>query len=313
MRAKGKKFVLVRPQGGLNDMLKQIETCCQYAEFTGRKVVVDTDYIGSLVFHDKFSNYFVSRQSGLFFDTSGFDLENVTDVFPNFLSGRLMDYRVSYQLTNRRYCDVQNGEPITFDFQKNYAEQVVVHHQLGGGDSSSFFQRAVLTERLREKLAKRLDRLSPNYIGIHIRNTDYQTDFRAFIKESITKKYFENRKVFLATDSEEALQYFQENVSDLLYLECTQADLQGNQPIHRRKIDDPQFWRKNNSEAILDLLTLAYSNRIFAPPLENFTEITGKNFNKPMFSGFVRLAMRLQANRALLSRFTGIPGWLDIL
>ncbi len=306
------KFVLVRPQGGLNDTLKQIETCCQYAEFTGRKVVVDTKYTGSSTFHDNFSNYFVSRQRGLILDTFELDLENFTDVFPTFLSGRLMEYRTNQKPVNGFYRDLENGEPITFDFQKNYPERVVVHHQLGGGDSSPFFHRAVLSQRLCEDLSARLKRLAPHYFGIHIRNTDYESDFQAFIKDLTARKYFLNRRVFLATDSEDALQYFKENVTDALYVELTQADVKGNQPLHTRNVDDPHYWTKSNSEAILDLLTLAYSNKILAAPLENFTLITGKNFNKIMYSGFVQLAMRLQSNRPLLTRFTGISGWLDL-
>lgn len=306
------KFVLVRPQGGLNDMLKQIETCCQYAEITARNVVVDTEYFSSSSFHDRFSDYFVSRQRGLFFDKCELALENVDDVFPNFLSGRLMEYRTSQGPVNGFYRDLENGEAITFDFQKNYAEQVIVHHQGGGGDSSSFFQRAVLNPRLRENLSTRLERLAPNYLGVHIRNTDYKTDYRSFINESIAKRYFQNHRVFLATDSEDAFQYFRKNVVDVLHLELTQADVKGNEPLHTRKVDDPLYWRRSNSESILDLLTLAYSNKIFSPPLINFTEITGKDFNKTMFSGFAQLAMRLQSNRALLTRFVGIAGWLDL-
>src|SRR5947209_3468047 len=61
------RLLLCRPQGGLNDMLCQIEKCCQYADRVGRTVIVDTDYARSApaTFKDHLSKYFVSLRVGL--------------------------------------------------------------------------------------------------------------------------------------------------------------------------------------------------------------------------------------------------------
>ena len=96
MIADGDKIVLVRPQGGLNDTLVQIEKCCNYAEISGRKVIVDTAYTGSYTFHDALSNYFDSRQRGLILDVSKFEISKARDVFPSHLSGRLEKHRALY-------------------------------------------------------------------------------------------------------------------------------------------------------------------------------------------------------------------------
>ncbi len=310
MIADSDKIVLVRPQGGLNDTLVQIEKCCSYAEISGRKVIVDTAYAGSYTFHDALSNYFDSRQRGLILDASKFEVSKARDVFPNHLSGRLGDYRTFYK--NDCCVDLIKGEPITFDFKKNYTERVVVHHQFGGGDSSSFFQRVFLKPELQKRLSERLARLAPSYVGVHIRNTDYQSDFRKLIDEMVANGLFKNRRVFFATDSEEALHYIKTHVTDALHVEFTQADLQGNQPLHRRPTNDQIYWKESNSEAILDLLTLAYSNKIFTPPIQNTIHSTDAIPSNLKFSGFVRLAIQLQSQRALLTQFAGVGGWLDL-
>ena len=310
MISKRDKIVLVRPQGGLNDTLMQIEKCCKYAELSGRRVVVDTNYHGSSTFHDVFSNYFTSRQRGLILDSAEIDLDLESDVFPKFLAGQINTYQVFDRLMSGTFRELTSLEPITFDFEKNYSEQVLVHHQMGGGDSIHFFQRVVLTDDLKEKLSERLERLGPHYDGIHIRNTDYRTNFRKFIDNSVSKSLFKNKRIFLATDSEEALTYFKNNVKDILYLETTQADLSGNIPIHNRRVFDPVYWKRNNSSAIVDMLTLAYSSSISAPPLENLF-IDGKHIKSINFSGFARLAQSLKTNRPLLTQFTGIHRWLD--
>lgn len=71
------------------------------------------------------------------------------------------------------------------------------------------------------------------------------------------------------------------------------------------------FW-KSNSEAILDLVNLAYYNKIFTPPIQNTTHSTDAIPSSVKFSGFVRLAIQLQSQRALLTQFAGVGGWLDL-
>ena len=59
------RLLLCRPQGGLNDMLCQVEACCRYGERSGRSVIVDTNYAGSTYFRDDLRNYFRSRHGKL--------------------------------------------------------------------------------------------------------------------------------------------------------------------------------------------------------------------------------------------------------
>ena len=62
------RLLLCRPQGGLNDMLCQIEICCAYGEAYDRTTIIDTDYRHSPFFRDTFANYFDSLQPRVIID-----------------------------------------------------------------------------------------------------------------------------------------------------------------------------------------------------------------------------------------------------
>ena len=49
--------------------------------------------------------------------------------------------------------------------------------------------------------------LPKDYISVHVRNTDYKSDYKSFYQ--INKKNFENKNIFFATDDFEALEFFQ--------------------------------------------------------------------------------------------------------
>src|SRR5512137_1118565 len=99
-------------------MLCQIETCCRYAEQTGRCVIVDTDYRNSPYFQDDLGRYFSSRQSRMILSADelrpSFDQWNV---FPECLSGRVNAYEAVRSAESIVRRDTQTGTPVTFDFE----------------------------------------------------------------------------------------------------------------------------------------------------------------------------------------------------
>jgi hypothetical protein len=87
------RLVLCRPQGGLNDVLCQIERVCQYAEAFNRTVVIDTNHHSTHSIKDRFSRYFVSKQERLILDATEVEpqLKDI-GVVPSFLAGELRQY-----------------------------------------------------------------------------------------------------------------------------------------------------------------------------------------------------------------------------
>lgn len=126
---------MCRPQGGLNDMLTQIENCCRYACKTGRKVVVDTNYQYASHWRDSFERYFVSQELDLLLDVDEVkERLSTMSVFPHQLQGRLDLYKPSSSPATG-LIDSESGVPLTFDFSKSYKQQLLLHHRYGGGGS----------------------------------------------------------------------------------------------------------------------------------------------------------------------------------
>ena len=130
------RYVLCRPQGGLNDMLCQIEACCEYAAKFDRKVIVDTAFGGSLYFRDVFGRYFVSQDNLLILQNYEEIIKAAGDlIFPRFIADRIDNYQSDYD-DNDGWVDSISRLPLTFDFAKNYTESMLLHHQAGGGRKS---------------------------------------------------------------------------------------------------------------------------------------------------------------------------------
>src|ERR1700751_3969783 len=100
------RLVLCRPQGGLNDVLSQIERVCRYADKFDRDVIIDTNYHSTIYIKDHFSRYFVSRQKRLVLDLTKieFDLKNVS-VVPHFLTSDVLRYDAHFDRQLRCFVE----------------------------------------------------------------------------------------------------------------------------------------------------------------------------------------------------------------
>ena len=135
------RVVLCRPRGGLNDVLCQIERVCRYAERFDRTVIIDTNHHSTQYIKDQFSRYFVSRQKRVILDATDieFNLKNGS-VVPSFLAGDCHRYDAHFDYELGYFVERTTRKPITFNFDKDYAEPLLVHHDsrssgrsLGGG------------------------------------------------------------------------------------------------------------------------------------------------------------------------------------
>lgn len=272
LNALSRRMLLCRPRGGLNDMLSQIERCCRYAEMTDRSVIVDTKF-GSDSYGDEFDRYFISRQTRLSLSAS--ELRSAFDraeVFPAGLKGRVSSYESHLDATRRQYVDSQTGEPLTFDFAQDYPQELLVHQQPRRRPYAvSVFMRLRLQPHLTRELLARFGKIGGPYLGVHIRHTDYLSDYHPVIERVAAA---EIERVFLATDNQQVLDHFR-------------ARGAGEGDVVRR-----------NGDAILDLLLLALSGRIVSADITN----SPYGFKK---SGFTVLAMELTSQKRYLSELLG--------
>jgi len=277
---------LCRPESGLNDMLNQIEIAYQYAISHDRCVIVDTNHVSSKHFRDDFEHYFTSTDDRLILSLNTYNAElNELDVYPTFLTGKVDNYHIEFSQNYGCWVETKSKMPILFDFGKDYTETVLVQQHFGGGVRSiNALQKLRIKSWLAKMLKDRINSIGGAYHAVHVRNTDLKTDYVTAI-ESL-KKLNINR-LFVATDSAEVLNAFKiEFGNQLISFSDIQPEvnLNSNGSLHFEN-NNP---RKNNTNAILDLLTLAMAETL------HMVELHGCTWAK--YSGFSVLAMLLKSN-----------------
>lgn len=281
------KYILCRPEGGLNDTLTQIEAACLYGYKTQRIIVVDTAHPSSKHFRDDFSYYFTSIDPNLYLNVDQFStaFDNTT-VYPAFLSGRVSNYDIEIVPNNPLWLETRFKLPIVVDYGRDYSETLVVHQHFGGGSISlDTLRRLRLKSWLVDALHDRLQRIGDSYSAIHIRNSDIQTDYESVIAElkNVSSLF---SKLFVATDSKIVLDSFKREFGDRIISFTHLPD--STAPLHYLASDP----RQCNTDAILDLLTLACSDQYM------MTELSNCNFAK--ISGYSLLAYNLHKNKTVL-------------
>lgn len=288
------KFLLCRPQGGLNDIMVQVEECCKYGERFGRIVIVDTDYQNSITFRDKFSNYFVSKQENFVLDASPYlgAFESLL-VYPNCLTGKINTYQAKWHEVNNKFLFVEKetATPIQFDFETAFEEDVLVHHQCGGGAQAiSLGKRLTITQNLFEELVYRLDSIHGEFDAVHIRHTEMKSNYHEAI-EQLQKKYF--TKLFVATDNRSMLEIIRSTFPEKSIISFSRLPEKAGQPIFFGYTDVPI--KIANREAILDLFTLAFAKSL------TLCRATNNPYNE--YSGYSLFAKKLNEKGSLLTAF----------
>jgi hypothetical protein len=284
------RLLLCRPQGGLNDMLCQIERARLYAERFDRTVVVDTNHPRALFFRDIFSNYFTSRDARLLLNPADAPgcLDEI-DVFPTFLKGRLRFYDTRFETSVWQYVDTEVGEPVTFDFEQDYPQRLIVHHADGGGDRSlGALARLGLQGGLREELSRRRALAGRRYSAVHVRQTDYRSGYESLTAEQIDPI----DPLFVATDNPRIVAHFRALIGADRVLSFANLPHEDGWPLHQvRDLDD---CAERNRDAILDLLMLALATRFYILPLR-------PNAHGAKYSGYTMLAAKLRDSPGVLS------------
>lgn len=288
-------MLLCRPRGGLTDMISQIERCCRYAERTDRTVIIDTKF-GTDSYGDEFDRYFVSRQGRLIL--SARDLHPVFDrvsTFPVSLQGRVSSYNAGFDENTREFVEKVTHEPLTFDFTRDYPHELLVHQQQRRLPIAvSVFMRLRLQPQLKKELLSRFGKIGGPYLGIHVRHTDYLSDYHPLIGRVAASNV---AKVFLATDNRQVLDEFRTGLPEKEIFSFTEDLSVDGKPIHLRSPVDGNVF-KRNCDAILDLLMLALSVGV------DSAEITNSPFGIKK-SGFMVLAAQLADQKRYMSELLG--------
>ncbi|MDO9102005.1 MAG: glycosyltransferase [Candidatus Nitrotoga sp.] len=295
------KFLLCRPHGGLNDTLCQIEQCWRYAEKFGRTLIIDTLNSGLLA---EFSEFFSPRDSltKVHFSLSEEQLcfLNTLTCLPHSTQGKLNTYFAVYSKDLGNCMDRETSEMLTFNFDKNYDELVLIHEQCGGGNLSfDLLNRISISENIRPIVLDRIQHLGHEYLAIHVRNTDYQTQYKDLFRDVYPS--VNNKSLLICSDDAEVISHARNFFTLSNVLTSSQTPRTGKKPLHLSSThSDDEQRKKATINSIIDLIALGRSTKLY------FANVTAGHS-----SGFSRLARHLCQNKnvidALLKLDTSTP------
>jgi hypothetical protein len=196
-----------------------------------------------------------------------------------------------------------------FDFklqnQINNTASVIIYHQSGGGEQSidalNIFK---LRREISLEIHNRLEFLGEDYDAIHIRNTDYRTDYLTFLMN--IKSDIQNRQVLLCTDDSSIFaiaNYVLANSTIHIFSKSSfsKSLKSTSMPLHFQWNLSLDNRKENNIKMLTDLVGLAKARRFFYSNLNYWN-------NEPYsgISGFSLLADNLNKNRIILDN------WLNL-
>lgn len=290
------RILLCRPSGGLTDTFCQIEKCWLYAAKTGRNLIIDATRSG---LWGHFTDFFSITQTEFTVDgcPNAELLEKLDSMscYPHPLRARLTKYHCRWDTSLRALVDAETGTRLSFDFDADYREQLLVHHQAGGGAHLAFnlLRRVTLEPRIASEFRARLRAIGTGYDAIHIRNSDYKTRWEPFLSEVVNK--LTSDKVLVCSDDIRVIRFCQEFFPKTFLMSSMPPDT-GGKALHTHEFSMSAEERRSVvRDGLLDLLALAGGVSLWYPETVD---------GNP--SGYSELARHLHENRSVVSSLLSI-------
>lgn len=291
------KIVLCVPQGGLVDVFTQIDRCWEYAERYQRQLIVDTSrrkLVGAvfelLVAKDPTANVelklpdsFSAQVKSMSILPRGFSLtESVRQIEGKLVWG-------------------ENDEAVTFDFSEDHPEDLLVHWQSGGGRYRAL-SRFQLAGHNVELIKKHLLDLPPDYDSLHVRNTDYKTDYFEPLVHLASRRT--DVPLVVCSDSNVVLDSARKIVSQRPVMTFPNHPIDLGRPLHRDFDDYPgssdPVMRTSAHRLFAEILTLTGARTFYLCPVTK-----AYPNGTPRFSGFSRMLEFLVTHPDVRQAFFG--------
>ena len=292
------RVLLCRPHGGLNDTLATIEQCWSYAERTNRQLIIDTSRSS---FCANFGKYFRSRfeDHQTLFELSDVVIEqlNTKSCSLQEIEGRIGEYATRIQLHEtishlewRLPVEDVSSKSLGIFFDAEYFVDLVVHESFRtGGQASSLLRRLVFQRNICDEISTRLIELRKHkYLGVHIRNSDLQSDYQEFFIRM--KENFDNQIVLVCSDDFQVIEYAKHHLDKSVVLTASEIPDLGGQPYQTPFVDGEETREKLSLDALVDLVALGESQKLFSALIVNREDV---------HSGFSQLAAELCADKSI--------------
>ncbi|WP_247030294.1 hypothetical protein [Ancylobacter crimeensis] len=266
------RYLLVRPRGGMNDCLVQIHRCRRYAAAHDRIVLLDLSRGAMRVPFDTL--FRVLPEASCRLETADDALLAALDtpgaVRPASLCSQLAGFEPSWCTKHENYVD-EAGAPVTFDMTRDHPERCLVHEQCGGGlIGARGLEGLALAPDIAGEVVERLARLGAVYDALHVRHSDYRTDFQQLFARA--RPMFAGQRLLLCTDSAEVQQvarrFFPPQVDLITNMDVPESD----EPLHYRPATDI---RAAAIDQFCDLIAMARARRYLFTTLDTVAIISG--------------------------------------
>ncbi|CAH0997920.1 hypothetical protein EMA8858_04055 [Emticicia aquatica] len=334
-----KKIVLCIPRGcGLNDILCRVGFSLEYCQKYNRTLIIDTRIAGlwddfSNYFIKNNDDLDIIERA----DNQTLKQLNLLSCYPNERQGKIEFIYYDFycnQKTNhiknsfirkttlflelfRLYISVPNTsiyqklllifDSIKFKKSKNILANndscdadVILHHQSGGGVTSlntlKFFK---FTKDLKEHLLEKMQECGDDYFAIHVRNTDYKSNYKAYF--DTIKDIVAGKKLLICSDDVEAINYAKFFFDTADVFSFSHIEKRDGKPLHKSSWNKtPDEKKRINYDMFVDLVCLANAQKLFIIPLLEGNYLSFE-VPKGSFSGFSLLAKGLHENKDILS------------
>ena len=268
-------------------MLVQIEKSRQYAIQYGRILILDTERSGLRLPFDKVfvANEFFGCDLIVWTKKIAREMDRIPTIIPSELRGKVSKYKSRWTPTTQNHVIRHTEVCIEFDFSRDHDAQLLVYEQAGGGTTSIDLLRCLsLRPSVVDQIAKRLIPLGHDYDAVHIRNTDYKTDYETFFRNCKSK--FAGRPLLVCSDNA----VVKENARNLLdpsttLLSVADVPYLEGRPLHLNHKIAPY---EAAIDLLSDLIAMVRSNTFI------FAELQPSQEKAETVSGFSLLAENLR-------------------
>ena len=179
--------------------------------------------------------------------------------------------------------------------------EVIIHHMSGGGEGSlEAIKLFKLTHDIRHIIQDKIKTLGPNYVAIHIRHTDYRTNYRGYLPT--LKSELKGERVLICSDNYEVINYTKELFDESIVLHFIKNQQpkktpSNHLPLHFQWDLSSEEIYCNNVAMLTDLIALAKAKKLYT------TRLTENGLHLVSLSGFSALAANLNAHPDILQNW----------
>jgi hypothetical protein len=219
---------------------------------------------------------------------------NTLSCHPRSIEGRINDYLSVLQPDIDRMVVSDSREVVTFEMDRDYTEQVLVHEQPGGGTlSQAGITRVTLAPQIIPTVEAALQKLPSDYVAIHVRNTDLRTAYGDLFEQLFAK--VTGRNVLICSDDPSVVSFGTKYFELSKVYSSSEAPKLDGKPTHHpwSHPDDSTKWSAVVS-SIIDLLALGGAEKVY------YTKV-----HDGRISGFSQLAEYISQNKSIRESLLG--------